>query len=77
MSYAGETVVADLGCISTGNKPTYPDASVKVLACSESTLRDAGYSVAVNQGGFAGMTTATLSQESLGGAKVVAEMTCY
>lgn len=73
---AGPRTLATLECFRTDAHPSAPDMAYTTLVCSEPNLRDAGYSLQVNQGGFAGLTTVTLGQITFTGATQIAELVC-
>ncbi len=76
VTIAGVKTIATLQCVNTGAHPSAPDMPYTVLSCWEPNIRDGGYSVQVKQGGFAGLTTATLSEVTLAGANEIAELSC-
>lgn len=74
---AGPMKVADLACeISRAPAPSGNDMQRTILTCRQPGIADAGFSLTVEQGGFAGLTTAHLYQESIRGADQVAEFGC-
>lgn len=73
---AGPKPVATLKCVSVDGKPSHPDAYYPVLRCFEPNKADAGYSFNVKAGGFAGLTTGTLSKENFAGATAIAQFDC-
>ena len=76
VTLAGAKTLATLNCAKTNEQPSHPDAIYTVLTCSEPNIRDGGYSLQVKQGGFAGLTTATLSEITIAGANPIAELAC-
>jgi hypothetical protein len=76
-TFIGSNLLAELECFRVASsEPTMPDQMSVVLTCVEPSLRDAGYSVDISQGGIAGLTTATISSISFVGSKFEAEVPC-
>lgn len=73
---AGPRVLANLRCELTKERAQYPDQIITFAHCSEPELRDAGYSLVIKTGGFAGLTTAELSQITLAGAEPITSLIC-
>ena len=76
ISIAGPKTLATLVCARSNVKAPCCDQEYVSLSCYEPNLKDIGYSFVVKQGGFAGLTTGTLSEISLVGSKQVAATTC-
>lgn len=77
ITIAGAHTIATLSC----SKPDHtsaagPDQITQILACSEPNIRDGGYSVSIETGGLAGLTTAHLSEVTIAGSNSIAQFIC-
>lgn len=57
--------------------PAHPDALVTLAVCRQPNIVDAGYNVVVKTGGFAGITTAALSESTFFGANRITQFICH
>lgn len=77
MTIAGPRHLTTLEChFPEDQAPPMPDQIVPLASCYEKEMVDAGYSLSVNTGGIAGLTTATLYEVSFVGSKPVAKLIC-
>lgn len=76
MTIAGPRHLTTLECQFPEGQPAHADQIVPLANCYEKEIVDAGYSLRVNTGGIAGLTTATLYEVSFVGSKPVANFVC-
>jgi len=76
-SIAGPQRLAVLNCSQDASRHSVGnDVESLFLVCSEPQLRDAGYSVNLSEGGFAGLVTGRLYEVTFAGSKPVANLIC-
>lgn len=75
-TFAGPKVIANLECTRTEEQAPNPDGTYVVVTCFEPNMADAGYSLRVTQGGFAGLTQAELFAVSFRGEESVTTFIC-
>jgi hypothetical protein len=76
-----ETIAGPIGkrqltCRKIHSGPNGPDQIYPILTCRQPGLFDAGYTLIVEQGGLAGLVTASLFETSIAGAEEVASFIC-
>jgi hypothetical protein len=73
----GLELLQDLQCRPVQNpKSPFADQMVSLAICKEDGLFDAGYTVRISTGGFAGLTMAHVSETTIVGFKKVDTLIC-
>lgn len=73
---AGPQTLATLTCVKPRGNSRRTGSLAVILTCSEPQIRDGGYSLVITQGGVTGLTNATVYQETIMGAKTLAQLLC-